>query len=54
MVSSKRVRRKFTDQFNREVVEFVVQSKFNQPEIFRKYNIYPVLISIRKVEYNQG
>jgi len=40
-----RVRRTFTNEFKREVVELVVSGKVSQLEISRKYNISPVVIS---------
>ncbi|HEY4695990.1 MAG TPA: transposase [Candidatus Hydromicrobium sp.] len=49
-----RVRRTFTNDFKREVVELVVSGKVSQLEISRKYNISPVVISRWKSEYHQG
>ena len=49
-----RVRRTFTKEFKREVVELVVTGKTSQLEISRKYNISPVVISRWKAEYHQG
>ena len=53
-VSSVRVRRTFTKEFKKEVVELVVAGKASQLEISRKYNISPVVISRWKNEYHQG
>jgi len=49
-----RIRRTFTKEFKREVVELVVSGKASQLEISRKYNISPVVISRWKGEYHQG
>ena len=49
-----RVRRTFTNEFKREVVELVVSGKASQLEISRKYSISPVVISRWKSEYHQG
>ena len=53
-VSSVRVRRTFTNEFKRDVVELVVSGKASQLEISRKYSISPVVISRWKAEYHQG
>ena len=49
-----RVRRTFTKEFKRDVVELVVSGKASQLEISRKYSISPVVISRWKSEYHQG
>ncbi|MCJ7472157.1 MAG: transposase [Actinobacteria bacterium] len=49
-----RVRRTFTNEFKREVVELVVSGKVSQLEMSRKYGISPVVISRWKNEYQQG
>jgi transposase-like protein len=49
-----RVRRTFTNEFKREVVELVASGKASQLEISRKYSISPVVISRWKSEYHQG
>lgn len=49
-----RVRRTFTNEFKREVVELVVSGKASQLEISRKYSISPVVVSRWKGEYLQG
>lgn len=49
-----RVRRTFTNEFKREVVELVISGKASQLEISRKYSISPVVISRWKNEYHQG
>jgi len=49
-----RVRRTFTNDFKREVVEAVASGQVRQLEMSRKYNISPVVISRWKSEYGQG
>ena len=49
-----RVRRTFTKDFKREVVEAVTSGQIRQLEMSRKYGISPVLISRWKREYGQG
>ena len=49
-----RVRRTFTNDFKREVVEAVTSGQIRQLEMSRKYGISPVLISRWKREYGQG
>ncbi len=49
-----RIRRTFTKDFKREVVEAVVSGQVRQLEMSRKYGISPVLISRWKSEYGQG
>ena len=49
-----RVRRTFTNDFKREVVEAVVSGQVRQLEMSRKYGISPVVISRWKNEYQQG
>ena len=40
-----RIRRTFTKDFKREIVELVVSGKASQLEMSRKYGISPVVIS---------
>ncbi|GAH01483.1 unnamed protein product, partial [marine sediment metagenome] len=49
-----RIRRTFTKDFKREVVEAVVSGQVRQLEMSRKYGISPVVISRWKNEYQQG
>lgn len=49
-----RIRRTFTKDFKREVVEAVASGQVRQLEMSRKYGISPVLISRWKREYHQG
>ena len=49
-----RVRRTFTKDFKREIVEAVASGQVRQLEMSRKYGISPVLISRWKREYGQG
>jgi len=49
-----RVRRTFTKDFKREVVEAVTSGQVRQLEMSRKYGISPVLISRWKKEYLEG
>ena len=49
-----RVRRTFTNDFKREVVEAAASGQVNQLEMSRKYDISPVVISRWKSEYGQG
>jgi len=49
-----RVRRTFTNEFKREVVEAVASGQVRQLEMSRKYGISPVVISRWKREYLQG
>ena len=46
-----RVRRTFTKDFKREVVEAVTSGQVRQLEMSRKYGISPVVISRWKKEY---
>ena len=48
-----RVRRTFTKDFKREVVEAITSGQVRQLEMSRKYGISPVLISRWKKEYGQ-
>lgn len=49
-----RVRRTFTNDFKREVVEAVASGQVSQLEMSRKYNISPVVISRWKKDYREG
>ena len=49
-----RVRRTFTKDFKREVIEAVASGQVRQLEMSRKYSISPVLISRWKKEYLEG
>ena len=49
-----RVRRTFTNDFKREVVEAVTSGQARQLEMSRKYGISPVVISRWKREYLEG
>ena len=49
-----RVRRTFTKDFKREVIEAVASGQTSQLEMSRKYGISPVLISRWKKEYLEG
>ena len=49
-----RVRRTFTKDFKREVVEAVNSGQVRQLEMSRKYGISPVIISRWKKEYLEG
>ena len=49
-----RVRRTFTNEFKREVVEAVTSGQVRQLEMSRKYDISPVVISRWKKEYLEG
>ena len=53
-VSAVRIRRTFTKDFKREIVELVVSGRASQLEMSRKYGISPVVISRWKSEYHQG
>jgi len=49
-----RVRRTFTNDFKKEVVEAVTSGQVRQLEMSRKYGISPVVISRWKREYSEG
>ena len=49
-----RVRRTFTKDFKREIVEAVASGQVRQLEMSRKYGISPVVISRWKREYSPG
>ena len=49
-----RVRRTFTKDFKREVIEAVASGQVRQLEMSRKYGISPVVISRWKKEYLEG
>ncbi len=49
-----RVRRTFTKDFKREVIEAVASGQVRQLEMSRKYGISPVIISRWKKEYLEG
>ena len=49
-----RIRRTFTKDFKREVIEAVASGQVRQLEMSRKYGISPVIISRWKKEYLEG
>jgi len=49
-----RARRSFTSQFKGEITEAIVSGKISQLEVFRKYNISPVVVLRWKKEYYSG
>lgn len=49
-----RVRRSFTNEFKKEVVEAIVSGSATQAELSREYSISPVVISKWKKDYKTG
>ena len=49
-----RVRRSFSDEFKKQVVESVVSGSATQAEIAREYKISPVIITRWKKDYKAG
>ena len=49
-----RVRRSFSDDFKKQIVESIVSSSTTQAEIAREYEISPVLIIRWKKDYKAG
>ena len=49
-----RVRRSFSDDFKKQVVESVVSGSATQAEIAREYKISPVIITRWKKDYKSG
>ena len=49
-----RVRRSFSDDFKKQVVESIVSGSTTQAEIAREYKISPVLITRWKKDYKAG
>jgi len=49
-----RVRRTFTNDFKRQVVESIVSGSATQAELSRQYNISPVIINRWKKDYRKG
>jgi len=49
-----RVRRSFSDDFKKQVVESIVSGSATQAEIAREYKISPVLITRWKKDYKAG
>lgn len=49
-----RVRRSFSDEFKKQVVESIVSGSATQAEVSRKYSISPVIINQWKKDYREG
>jgi len=49
-----RLRRSFSNEFKRQVVESIVSGSATQAEIAREYKISPVLITRWKKDYKAG
>jgi len=49
-----RVRRSFSDEFKKQVVESIVSGSATQAEIAREYKISPVIITRWKKDYKAG
>ena len=49
-----RVRRSFSDDFKKQVVESIVSGSATQAEIAREYKISPVMINKWKKDYKSG
>ena len=49
-----RVRRSFSDDFKKQIVESVVSGSATQAEIAREYKISPVIITRWKKDYKSG
>ena len=49
-----RVRRSFSDEFKKQVVESIVSGSATQAEIAREYKISPVIITRWKKDYKSG
>ena len=49
-----RVRRSFSDDFKKQVVESIVSGSVTQAEIAREYKISPVIITRWKKDYRAG
>lgn len=49
-----RVRRSFSDDFKKQVVESIVSGSATQAELAREYKISPVLINRWKKDYSKG
>ena len=49
-----RIRRSFSDNFKKQVVELIVSGSATQAEIAREYKISPVIINRWKKDYKSG
>jgi len=49
-----RVRRSFSNDFKKQVVESIVSGSATQAELSREYNVSPVIISRWKKDYRKG
>ena len=49
-----RIRRSFSDDFKKQVVELIVSGSATQAEIAREYKISPVIINRWKKDYKSG